>query len=158
MLTCSKCKEVKPETFFYKDRHRPTGRMSQCKICNNLCRTTHARSNRDKSRIAFRRWYSANKSDAISRSMQWHKDNTSKVRAHAYKSRYPERNLTPAWADYTAMQKFYDEARNLTESTGVLHDVDHIIPINGTTACGLHTQHNLQVIPRLDNIRKGNSL
>lgn len=34
--------------------------------------------------------------------------------------------------------------------------VDHIVPINGTTTCGLHIWSNLAVIPAYINLSKGN--
>tara|TARA_R110000868_G_scaffold117284_1_gene311705 strand:+ start:82 stop:678 length:597 start_codon:yes stop_codon:yes gene_type:complete len=36
-------------------------------------------------------------------------------------------------------------------------EVDHIIPVKGKNVCGLHVLKNLQVIPRSENRRKGNS-
>ncbi len=52
----------------------------------------------------------------------------------------------------------YAEAKRLTEETGVLHHVDHIIPLQGRDVSGLHVPWNLQVITGSDNSRKGNRL
>ncbi len=35
-------------------------------------------------------------------------------------------------------------------------EVDHIVPVKGDMVCGLHVLSNLQVIPRVENRRKGN--
>ena len=56
------------------------------------------------------------------------------------------------------MLAFYEEARRLTEETGIVHHVDHIIPINHPLICGLHVETNLQVLPAAENSRKGNRL
>ena len=61
---------------------------------------------------------------------------------------------TPAWANRKAIRKIYAEAKLLTEKTGVPHEVDHIVPIQGATVCGLHVEHNLQILPKTDNVRK----
>ena len=34
--------------------------------------------------------------------------------------------------------------------------VDHIIPLKGNAVCGLHVWNNFAVIPKVDNLRKGN--
>jgi hypothetical protein len=61
----------------------------------------------------------------------------------------------PPWADRSEIQKFYDLARDLTVKTGIPHDVDHIIPIQGKLVVGLHLPINLRVIPAKVNRSKG---
>lgn len=40
--------------------------------------------------------------------------------------------------------------------TGIEWHVDHIIPLKGREICGLHLWTNLRLIPKLENLRKGN--
>lgn len=66
---------------------------------------------------------------------------------------------TPDWL--TVVQKaeivaLYAESARLTRETGVLHNVDHIIPLNHPDVCGLHVPWNLQVITAKANMSKSN--
>lgn len=53
------------------------------------------------------------------------------------------------------LYKFYETRYYLTESTGVIHHVDHIIP--GSKG-GLHHPDNLQILTASENSRKGAKL
>lgn len=66
------------------------------------------------------------------------------------------RNATPPWADTKEIRKLYEKAVELSRTTGVPHDVDHIEPICGKDVSGLHVHFNLQVIPSRLNQIKGN--
>jgi hypothetical protein len=61
-----------------------------------------------------------------------------------------------AWADAEAMDRFYQEAKRLTQETGVRHHVDHVIPINGELVSGLHVETNLQILTASENSKKSN--
>lgn len=40
--------------------------------------------------------------------------------------------------------------------TNLSWHVDHIVPLKGKFVCGLHIWNNLAVIPKVENLRKGN--
>lgn len=63
---------------------------------------------------------------------------------------------TPLWRDRIKISQIYSEAKRLTEETGIPHHVDHIYPIQSQYGCGLHVHQNLQILPGLENIAKGN--
>ncbi len=83
---------------------------------------------------------------------------------HAYNQSMREAQkikATPKWlttAQRRQIRDFYSEAQRLTIETGVLHHVDHIIPLRSDVVCGLHVPWNLQVLTAEDNLRKNNSL
>ncbi len=50
----------------------------------------------------------------------------------------------------------YEEAQRLTKETGIPHEVDHDLPLNGKYVSGLHVFENLRVVTRNQNRTKSN--
>lgn len=72
-----------------------------------------------------------------------------------------ERTATPPWLTKDQRKEilgYYERSRELTITTGVCHEVDHMVPLQGKTVCGLHVPWNLQVLTKSDNVRKSNTL
>ena len=63
----------------------------------------------------------------------------------------------PEWHELV-MEEAYHLAQIRRIATGVVHHVDHIIPLQGKTVCGLHVWNNVRVIPGLENLSKSNKL
>lgn len=63
---------------------------------------------------------------------------------------------TPPWVDRDALRAVRREAKRLTETTGVPHVMDHIVPLCHPYVSGLTVPWNLQAIPRTVNAAKGN--
>lgn len=63
----------------------------------------------------------------------------------------------PTWANDALIKEKYIERDNLNKETGIVHHVDHIIPLQGENVCGLHVEYNLQVLTANDNMTKSNT-
>lgn len=87
---------------------------------------------------------------------KWSQNNKAKRLASVRARQLAKRHRTPSWVSKEDFLPFYEEAARLTSETGVRHEVDHIIPLQGPEVSGLHVPWNLQVIPESENRRKGN--
>lgn len=71
------------------------------------------------------------------------------------------RDATPTWLTHnqkTAIRELYKIAIAMSRTTGERYVVDHIVPLNGETVCGLHVPWNLRVITQDENLAKSNKL
>lgn len=72
---------------------------------------------------------------------------------------------TPRWltpADHEAMRLIYGESARLTIETGILHHVDHVVPLHSKcpitrrrNATGFHCPQNLRIVSSAENLSKG---
>lgn len=68
---------------------------------------------------------------------------------------------TPKWisaAHKREILKTYKEAKHISKTLNIIHEVDHIIPIRSKIVCGLHVPWNLQIITREQNRAKSNRI
>ncbi|MGP1680853.1 MAG: hypothetical protein ACTS8S_00810 [Giesbergeria sp.] len=103
-----------------------------------------------------RRWREANPGKAQAMMEKWRRANPGLAAANAARWRAALVQATPAWANQKKIAEFYETADGLSMLTGEWYHVDHIVPLQGKTVRGLHCEANLQVLPEVDNIRKGN--
>ena len=85
-----------------------------------------------------------------------------KANPHVYAAAHAKRvaaelKATPKWADMKMIAAFYREAAKLTKETGIPHEVDHAVPLQGRRVCGLHCEANLQILTRTANRSKINN-
>jgi len=168
---CSKCKENKSILFFGKDKHKVTGLTHRCKECRKEDRLGYYEENKENCLAATKRWtlansnkyketthtyYVNNKERIIKRSLTNQRNNKARYNSYAAKYRASKFKATPSWADEGLINSKYWYAQWLSETVGVPYEVDHIVPLQNKVICGLHTPHNLQVIPMVDNRRKSN--
>lgn len=89
---------------------------------------------------------------------KWRKKYPEKAAAKTVRYYASKISATPKWVDRNNFLPFYELAQHMTKSTGIPHEVDHIIPLKNNLVCGLNVPWNLRVIPASQNRSKRNLL
>ena len=163
MKVCGSCKELKETTEFHKSSDRKDGLAWQCKPCKKESARQSYLRNRDIIQERIRAYYQKNKEQIKAYSKQYAKDNIEKARISHAKKEGRRRFLKQATQLHgnqelndLVFQEAYEIASLRSESTGVKHHVDHIIPLQGKEVCGFHVWNNIQVLPYYENCSKSN--
>lgn len=118
-----------------------------------------ATDNPEKKREQDSRYYQANSERIRGQVKDYHRNNKAKTRAWSARSTAKRLQRIPGWLrkeDWVKIEDFYILAAKMTAETGIKHQVDHVIPLNGRTVSGLHVPENLQVITAEENHKKRN--
>lgn len=84
-----------------------------------------------------------------------------KLRAADCAKKAARRRSIPRWLSMSQRRQIrdiYQRSAALSASTGVRHEVDHIVPLNGEGVCGLHVPWNLQILTARENLEKSNRI
>jgi len=154
---CPKCKEAKSLESFGKDKHKEDGLAVRCKECRRQDVNLYYKQNREKCLTATKRWTKNNAEKYKETYTKYYHNNKPSFFARSAQRRASKLKATPQWADKDRIEIKYWYAQWLSETVGIPYEVDHIIPLQNKTICGLHTEDNLQVIPMTENRRKSNS-
>lgn len=138
---CNKCKQRKSKDDFAKYNKPLDGLYATCKECKS-------------------KYLSDNYSKFFEKRQKTSKLIRARNRAiiiAANKERQVRKlQAMPKWADKQKITDIYKIRQKISDDTGVIHHVDHIVPLKSSIVCGLHCEDNLQVIPAIDNMRKCN--
>lgn len=170
MKRCSKCKEQKHLHEFSKNASEKDGKQRHCR----MCRRDAYFQNREKiienqkkrydpiKKAEYDKVRRIEKSEKIraydrkrakdAKRIEANKKQTS-IRRAAMKARIP------SWfgeLDKFVLQEAYELTFIRKQATKIAWHVDHIEPLCGKDICGLHTAHNIQVIPATLNVRINN--
>ena len=126
----------------------------RCLRCAESNRTRNQQPKRKAAREAC-----SKKNNRLGKLAAWRRTPHGKacVAANCAKRRAWKRNQSPKLTDTEQQQviAIYKRCQDLTESTGILHHVDHRIPLSKE---GEHHPNNLQILTAEQNIKKGNRL
>jgi hypothetical protein len=165
---CTQCKEAKTPDAFTDSPLHPGGKLPRCKACRNVNARKYRKEKPEIARGCVNRWrekHPAKLRESREKSAgknaeavkAWWAANPGKRCAYQAKRRSTIRSRTVTWCDTAMVDAVYAYAKYVEQVVGPCH-VDHIVPLQGALACGLHTHHNLRVITAEENKRKHNLL
>ena len=153
-FTCVSCKLAKPYSFFSKSRSRKAGIQNRCKECYAQYQRAWSSKHRDKHNEVRNNWRRSNHEKWLAYVAEWRRRDPSRNTAYVAARNSARIKATPKWADLKAIQEIYRRCREISKATGIKHNVDHIIPLQGRDVCGLHVESNLQIITQEENFKK----
>lgn len=116
--------------------------------------------NNRESKLEYSKRYREENSEACAQRVKnWEARNPDRVRAKNNRRRAAKLNAEPSWLSEEHQEQIiqmYALAKDCEIMTGESYHVDHIVPLQGKTVCGLHVPWNLQVLPSDLNLRKSN--
>jgi len=160
---CKKCGESKELGAFRNKWHKGNQkyyRLTTCIACERIATKKHQEANRDK-------WREYNNKAYLNKvgSLRWVLNRTPEDRRQRALDKANRRCTRAKQAgviwDKELTDFVYKEAHELrklrNKTTNIEWHVDHIIPLKGDAVCGLHVWNNFAVIPKVENLRKGNN-
>lgn len=118
-----------------------------------------AKANPAKVRASKDAWRKANRAKVLLNKKKWRDANRPKLNAYDAAREARKRKATGVGdPEFNALvfAEAYALASARAQSTGLLWDVDHIVPLCSAVVCGIHTAQNIAVIPAYDNRSKSN--
>ena len=165
MKVCNFCKCTKPAEDFYKKVGAKDGLFWWCKACHRsqIAARYHKKAASEEYRVSekerLKKWRLDNPAKVKSAHVKYASNNAAKLNAKAKRYVLSREKRTPCWLnddDFWLIEQAYELASLRTKIFGFGWHVDHIIPLHGKLASGLHVPHNLQVIPAVVNRGKSN--
>lgn len=162
-ILCKNCKRLKVNAKkiewsknYYYPKHR-----AELIVKNNIRKNKYRDENREEYLEKSHNYYVRNKDQVLSRNTKWYRENKGAKNALTAKRRALKKEATPKWLsnfDKDYIRHLYIQARALTDLTGEVHEVDHIIPLQSELVCGFHSPINLQILTKTENRKKDNNI
>jgi hypothetical protein len=172
MKKCVICEIEKPFTEFNRRSKTNNTLRGDCKACRKIKWQLYQENNKDKinarkneyvrnvykekQKAAGKAWKEKNRAKYNAINKKWRDKNKPLINYHTMLRTASKLQATPKWANNFYILEAYKLSKLRGNITGIKWHVDHIVPLRSKLVCGLHVEHNLQVIPASVNQRKSN--
>lgn len=153
---CKSCSKSEAHAWHLTNRARDSARSLAWRNANPERVAAWRAANPHKIRVINSRCHSKRREKDRANAKAWRAANPEKRRAGDRRRDTRLQRATPPWIDRKAIDAVYREAARITAETGIMHHVDHVVPIAGKGVCGLHVPWNLEIVPAMENLSKNN--
>jgi len=146
---CDACHELRPWLSFSRT-YNGCSRRNTCNRCRD------GKKSKTAVRARVKRWQKFNPEMMAAQRARYRERYPAKICFYANRRRAQQLQATPAWADEDAIRFMYLAREAAEELLGVPVEVDHFIPLQSPTVCGLHCEDNLRLLHASANRIKSN--
>lgn len=158
--TCERKASLEYETLNREKRRQGKRDFYQNNLEKELQRKKDAYArNTEKEKARSARWRDKNREYLREKDRQDAKERPAYFCYKTQKRHAAKLQRTPKWLTAEQLkdiQTEYELSAWCSKVMGIKYNVDHIVPLQGKTVCGLHVPWNLRVIPASDNFKKSN--
>lgn len=167
MKICINCKINKQITEFNKNKRFKDGLQYWCRSCTQKYALSVKSSKEGKEKELFYAKTYRDRPEIKTKKSNYKKKYGKTIKGKAKNNAYIAKRhaaklqATPPWLtkeQFKEIETFYIEAAKRTRETGIDHEVDHIIPLQGKEVRGLPVPWNLQILTKAENCSKGNRI
>lgn len=166
---CKECKAVADKNYLVNNKDKVVAQRAEYYKNNSqqikMQHKIYADRNKEKRKVYASKWRQEsgymsdyrllNKEHISQYNKKYQTENKDRFNAKNAKRKATKLQSTPDWVDLKVVMALYRIAAELT-SLGIPTHVDHIVPLQSDTVCGLHCEDNLQLLSASDNMSKGN--
>jgi 5-methylcytosine-specific restriction endonuclease McrA len=144
--TCAECKKDTFAKAYAKDKNRRLGYAAKWRDLNRDAVNLYAKEYREKFPEKVR--------ETVKKSAEKRRPYKAMQERARLAKKKRSTPLCLSSIDIKDIKDIYAKAAFLSKEYGVKMHVDHIVPLNGKTVCGLHVPWNLQILAQKENCAK----